>query len=59
MGNRLLTGNEFKMHGAIPVRYLEDECDPPYLLNFKGTVAERHVENLKVSISSLVGRRSI
>ena len=27
---------------------------PPYLLNFKGSPAERHVENLKVRISSLL-----
>lgn len=26
---------------------------PPYLVNFRGSVAERHVENLKVSLLSL------
>jgi hypothetical protein len=44
----LLTSEQFKMHENKTVAFSQSPFRPPYLLNFSGTVAERHVENLKI-----------
>ncbi|KAG9068273.1 hypothetical protein KI688_011868 [Linnemannia hyalina] len=44
----LLVENSFKMPADTVVAYSQSPHRPPYLLNFKGTVAERHVENLRI-----------
>ncbi|KAG0221903.1 hypothetical protein BGW41_006422 [Actinomortierella wolfii] len=44
----LLTAKAFKMPADKVVAYSQSPHRPPYLLNFSGTVAERHVENLKI-----------
>lgn len=44
----LLVENSFKMPTDTVVAYSQSPHRPPYLLNFKGTVAERHVENLRI-----------
>ncbi|KAG0253358.1 hypothetical protein DFQ27_007447 [Actinomortierella ambigua] len=44
----LLTAKTFKMPTDKVVAYSQSPHRPPYLLNFTGTVAERHVENLKI-----------
>ncbi|CAG8485008.1 15034_t:CDS:2 [Acaulospora morrowiae] len=44
----LLTSDQFKMPKDKVVAYSQSIYRPPYMLNFMGTVAERHVENLKI-----------
>ncbi|KAG0272457.1 hypothetical protein BGZ95_011799 [Linnemannia exigua] len=44
----LLVEDSFKMPSDTVVAYSQSPHRPPYLLNFKGTVAERHVENLRI-----------
>src|SRR3954470_17844577 len=44
----LLTSEQFKMCDGKTVAFSQSPFRPPYLLNFSGTVAERHVENLKI-----------
>ncbi|CAI2166476.1 7591_t:CDS:2 [Funneliformis geosporum] len=44
----LLTSEQFKMRDGKTVAFSQSTFRPPYLLNFSGTVAERHVENLKI-----------
>ncbi|RIA81350.1 hypothetical protein C1645_700902 [Glomus cerebriforme] len=44
----LLTSEQFKMHDGKTVAFSQSPFRPPYLLNFSGTVSERHVENLKI-----------
>ncbi|CAG8473103.1 3957_t:CDS:2 [Funneliformis caledonium] len=44
----LLTSEQFKMRDGKTVAFSQSPFRPPYLLNFSGTVAERHVENLKI-----------
>ncbi|CAG8632361.1 6161_t:CDS:2, partial [Acaulospora colombiana] len=44
----LLTSDQLKMPEDKVVAYSQSVYRPPYLLNFSGTVAERHVENLKI-----------
>nr|CAG8491263.1 8510_t:CDS:2 [Entrophospora candida] len=44
----LLTDEQFKMPEGKPVGFSESPYRPPYLLNFGGTVGERHAENLKI-----------
>ncbi|CAG8515043.1 15568_t:CDS:2 [Rhizophagus irregularis] len=44
----LLTSEQFKMHENKTVAFSQSPFRPPYLLNFSGTAAERHVENLKI-----------
>lgn len=44
----LLTSEQFRMHENKTVAFSQSPFRPPYLLNFSGTVAERHVENLKI-----------
>ncbi|KAF9080571.1 hypothetical protein BGX23_001953 [Mortierella sp. AD031] len=44
----LLVDDSFKMPVDMVVAYSQSPHRPPYLLNFKGTVAERHVENLRI-----------
>ncbi|GAA5907037.1 uncharacterized protein JCM6883_006120 [Sporobolomyces salmoneus] len=41
----ILTAPEFAMSPSTTLKYCGD---PPYLLNFRGSVAERHAENLKI-----------
>ncbi|CAG8466098.1 26770_t:CDS:2 [Dentiscutata erythropus] len=43
-----LTSERFKMEKDKIVAYSQSPYRPPYLLNFMGSVAERHVENLKI-----------
>ncbi|CAG8623522.1 8765_t:CDS:2 [Cetraspora pellucida] len=43
-----LTSEHFKMPKDKIVAYSQSPHRPPYLLNFTGSVAERHVENLKI-----------
>ncbi|CAG8784912.1 12733_t:CDS:2, partial [Racocetra fulgida] len=43
-----LTSEKFKMSKDKIVAYSQSPYRPPYLLNFTGSVAERHVENLKI-----------
>ncbi|CAG8460770.1 38883_t:CDS:2 [Gigaspora margarita] len=43
-----LTSEKFKMQKDKIVAYSQSPYRPPYLLNFMGSVAERHVENLKI-----------
>ncbi|KAF9348830.1 hypothetical protein BGX26_012794 [Mortierella sp. AD094] len=44
----LLVEDSFKMPAGKVVAYSQSPHRPPYLLNFTGTVAERHVENLRI-----------
>ncbi|KAG0317912.1 hypothetical protein BGZ97_004670 [Linnemannia gamsii] len=44
----LLVEDSFKMPADTVVAYSQSPHRPPYLLNFKGTVSERHVENLRI-----------
>ncbi|CAG8529899.1 7731_t:CDS:2 [Ambispora gerdemannii] len=44
----LLTCDQFKMPEKKIVAFSQSSYRPPYLLNFSGSVAERHIENLKV-----------
>lgn len=44
----LLVEEAFKMPSEKVVAYSQSPHRPPYLLNFSGTVAERHVENLRI-----------
>lgn len=44
----LLVEETFKMPRDKVVAYSQSPHRPPYLLNFSGTVAERHVENLRI-----------
>ncbi|KAF9316036.1 hypothetical protein BG003_002394 [Podila horticola] len=44
----LLVEETFKMPPDKVVAYSQSPHRPPYLLNFSGTVAERHVENLRI-----------
>jgi len=44
----LLVANDYKMPAEKVVAYSQSPHRPPYLLNFIGTVAERHVENLRI-----------
>ncbi|KAF9916457.1 hypothetical protein BX616_003699 [Lobosporangium transversale] len=44
----LLIDDSFKMPENKIVAYSQSPHRPPYLLNFAGTVAERHVENLRI-----------
>ncbi|KAG0359714.1 hypothetical protein BGZ54_009854 [Gamsiella multidivaricata] len=44
----LLVEDSFKMPPGKVVAYSQSPHRPPYLLNFTGTVAERHVENLRI-----------
>ncbi|KAG0287880.1 hypothetical protein BGZ96_008268 [Linnemannia gamsii] len=44
----LLVEDSFKMPTDTVVAYSQSPHRPPYLLNFKGTVSERHVENLRI-----------
>ncbi|KAG0303039.1 hypothetical protein BGZ98_007044 [Dissophora globulifera] len=44
----LLVEDSYKMPADKVVAYSQSPQRPPYLLNFKGTVAERHVENLRI-----------
>lgn len=44
----LLVEETFKMPHDKVVAYSQSPHRPPYLLNFSGTVAERHVENLRI-----------
>ncbi|KAF9111773.1 hypothetical protein BGX27_004459 [Mortierella sp. AM989] len=44
----LLVEDSFKMPAEKVVAYSQSPHRPPYLLNFTGTVAERHVENLRI-----------
>lgn len=44
----LLTGPEYRMPQNQLVTFSIDDGWPPYLLQFQGTAAERHVENLKI-----------
>lgn len=44
----LLVDESFKMPTDKVIAYSQSPHRPPYLLNFSGTVAERHVENLRI-----------
>ncbi|KAF9182915.1 hypothetical protein BGZ51_004359 [Haplosporangium sp. Z 767] len=44
----LLVEESFKMPADKVVAYSQSPHRPPYLLNFAGSVAERHVENLRI-----------
>lgn len=44
----LLVGQEYRMPLAQTVTFAIDDNWPPYLLQFRGSIAERHVENLKI-----------
>ncbi|KAF9920415.1 hypothetical protein FBU30_009774 [Linnemannia zychae] len=44
----LLVEESFKMPSDTVIAYSQSPHRPPYLLNFKGSVAERHVENLRI-----------
>ncbi|KAI8347282.1 hypothetical protein B0O80DRAFT_373018, partial [Mortierella sp. GBAus27b] len=44
----LLVSDDYKMPADKVVAYSQSPHRPPYLLNFTGTVAERHVENLRI-----------
>ncbi|KAG0348630.1 hypothetical protein BG004_004661 [Podila humilis] len=44
----LLAEEAYKMPSGKVVAYSQSPHRPPYLLNFTGTVAERHVENLRI-----------
>ncbi|KAF9562036.1 hypothetical protein EC968_005397 [Mortierella alpina] len=44
----LLVDETFKMPTDKVIAYSQSPHRPPYLLNFSGTVAERHVENLRI-----------
>lgn len=44
----LLAGDEYRMPLGTGVNFSNNTGWPPYLLFFKGTAAERHVENLKI-----------
>ncbi|KAF9436637.1 hypothetical protein BGZ76_003398 [Entomortierella beljakovae] len=44
----LLVEESFKMPTDKVVAYSQSPHRPPYLLNFSGTIAERHVENLRI-----------
>ncbi|KAF8927738.1 hypothetical protein EDD21DRAFT_36136 [Dissophora ornata] len=44
----LLVEDSYKMPPGKVVAYSQSPHRPPYLLNFMGTVAERHVENLRI-----------
>jgi hypothetical protein len=54
----LLTSHETKMGKDQVLRFSELEDAPPYLLDFQGSVAERHIENLQVGISLPVACRT-
>ena len=43
-----LTSEQFKMDETAVVAFSTSHYRPPYLLNFNDTVAERHIENLKI-----------
>jgi hypothetical protein len=43
-----LTSEQFKMDEGAVVAFSTSNQRPPYLLSFSGTVAERHIENLKI-----------
>ncbi|KAG0204931.1 hypothetical protein BGX28_003273 [Mortierella sp. GBA30] len=44
----LLVEEPFKMPANKVIAYSQSPHRPPYLLNFSGSVAERHVENLRI-----------
>ncbi|CAG8491759.1 5235_t:CDS:2 [Dentiscutata erythropus] len=44
----ILTSDQLKIPPGKVVAYSQSSHRPPYLLNFSGSVAERHVENLKI-----------
>ncbi|CAG8721789.1 16102_t:CDS:2, partial [Cetraspora pellucida] len=44
----ILTSDQLKIPTGKVVAYSQSPHRPPYLLNFSGSVAERHVENLKI-----------
>ncbi|ORY68070.1 hypothetical protein BCR35DRAFT_326470 [Leucosporidium creatinivorum] len=44
----LLAGPEYKMPAEERLQFSVDPYLPPYLLGFRGTAGERHVENLKI-----------
>ncbi|KAJ1929179.1 hypothetical protein IWQ60_001402 [Tieghemiomyces parasiticus] len=44
----LLTCREFRVPRDATVAFSESVFRPPYLVDFKGTVAERHLENLRL-----------
>ncbi|PWN32852.1 uncharacterized protein FA14DRAFT_110116, partial [Meira miltonrushii] len=44
----LLSGPEYRMPIGQMVTFSVDDHWPPYLLQFRGTIAERHIENLKI-----------
>lgn len=44
----LLSGPEYRMPMGQMVTFSIDDHWPPYLLQFCGTIAERHIENLKI-----------
>ncbi|KAF9204066.1 hypothetical protein BGZ49_005733 [Haplosporangium sp. Z 27] len=44
----LLVEDQYKMPAGKVVAFSQSPHRPPYLLNFTGTVAERHVENLRI-----------
>lgn len=48
---RLLAAPEFKMAPG-DIKFSEDLALPPYLLGFRGTQAERYIENFKVRLLS-------
>lgn len=50
----LLAGSDFRMDEQKKLAFARLEKSAPYLLNFGGTVAERHVENIKVGLSTCV-----
>ncbi|CAG8610899.1 10825_t:CDS:2, partial [Dentiscutata heterogama] len=44
----ILTSDQLKIPPGKVIAYSQSSHRPPYLLNFSGSVAERHVENLKI-----------
>ncbi|KAJ1968787.1 hypothetical protein IWQ62_001032 [Dispira parvispora] len=44
----LLTCHEFRLSEKDEVSFSESSQRPPYLVDFKGTVAERHLENIRI-----------
>ncbi|CAG8827336.1 7714_t:CDS:2, partial [Racocetra persica] len=44
----ILTSDQLKVPSGKVIAYSQSPHRPPYLLNFSGSVAERHVENLKI-----------
>ena len=55
---RLLASKSYKMPESQELNFASGRFVPPYLLEFQGTVGERHVENLQVSLSLMLSSSS-